>query len=492
MQFCHAKKYTNSAEQHAACSGSNRVVIGRVNLSIAKACVILFSIAFAVRLSIVFFSDGQTIGPDETGYHNIAVNLARGNGLSLKRETPFEKTFFREPGYPFFLASTYSVVNIFHPVQYIQNYDINTYSVENVHPEMMSARIVQAAMNAGSVVLVFLILSAITRVNMAFSTGLLSALFIQLAYYSVFILRESLVMFLLLVMNWFYLKYLYNNRRLLWLCLMGVTTGALLLTFQVHIILLPVFFVMTLIHSKQWWRSVRDASILSIVALTFITPHCINAYRHYPDIKVFKTFGTSLTHELSAYTGAIRKARYYGLSVTEAGEPDILPALWNSSSREQFEKSFNGYYLGQAAKLNALTNEGFLSQRKLSQFASFARASLFHFKVGHYRGGRPFIEDVGGMVGYPIVLIAGLVGILGLLGSLLFGHKYVVYLLPFVAYALFFWVLGSECRRMIILQPFLIFFAVILLTAIYERVQSLRTIYKYRGDKQITSSMPTR
>ncbi len=93
--------------------------------STRKAAFILLIIALIVRFSILFFFDDNRVSPDGTGYHRIAVNLVKGNGFSNQEKYPFEKCYFREPGYPLFLAGIYSIVNIFHPVQYIDKYDNN-------------------------------------------------------------------------------------------------------------------------------------------------------------------------------------------------------------------------------------------------------------------------------------------------------------------------------------------------------------------------------
>ncbi|MCK5131573.1 MAG: hypothetical protein KAR40_05415, partial [Candidatus Sabulitectum sp.] len=54
---------------------------------------------------------------------------------------------------------------------------------------------------------------------------------------------------------------------------------------------------------------------------------------------------------------------------------------------------------------------------------------------------------------------ASLVVGLGLLGLFVFWKKYVLYFLPFITYGSLFWLLGSEYRRMIIMQPYYVFSA---------------------------------
>ena len=115
-----------------------------------KLVIILFLVGFSVRLSILFFWDHNHIPPDGTKYHRIAVNLVRGNGFSNQEVEPYEKAYFREIGYPYFLAGIYYVVNIFHPVQYIKNYDINTYKIDKIYPEIVATKAIQIIMDSQS------------------------------------------------------------------------------------------------------------------------------------------------------------------------------------------------------------------------------------------------------------------------------------------------------------------------------------------------------
>lgn len=105
----------------------------------------------------------------------MAVNVVRGNGLSLQEEAPFEQTFFREPGYPLFLAGVYWVVNLFRPVDYIHGLDAVSHKLDRIYPEIVAAKVVQSIMGAISIVFVFTILVRIASVRIAFVSGAFSA-----------------------------------------------------------------------------------------------------------------------------------------------------------------------------------------------------------------------------------------------------------------------------------------------------------------------------
>lgn len=429
-----------------------------------KAAFILFVIALLIRLSILIFFDNNTIEPDGTGYHRIAVNLVKGHNFSNQEAEPYEKSYFREPGYPFFLAGIYSIINIFHPVQYIKNFNIETYKLDKYYPEIIAAKTVQIFLDSFGIVLLFLILMEISNIKIAFLTGLLTATFFNLAFYNVYILRETLVVFLLLGLNFFYVKYILKENMHLWLLLIGITIGLLILVFKVHIFILPVLFVLMFLRSKSLKKSILHASIVTIVTIVIILPHNINVYRFYPDVRVFKTLGNSYTYEMGKYTLAIVKSEYYGILTHEEGS-----ALqdWNNNSKEQFKKTFNGYYLAKADSLNSLVKESLVAKRKIEIYFTNFRKSFFLTKTGNYSG-KELINNYGYLILIPLVILPVLIGIFGIIGLLYYWRTYLFYLLPFLVYLSLFWILGDEYRRMIILQPFLIFFGVLLLNKILE------------------------
>lgn len=431
-------------------------------LSTGKATFLLFIIALIVRLSILLFFDNNRISPDGTGYHRIAVNIVKGNGFSNQEKYPFEKCYFREPGYPVFLAGIYSIVNIFHPVQYIDNYDNITYEPGKYYPEIVSAKLVQIVIDSISVVLLFLILLKISDEKIAFLTALLTGLFFNLAFSNVFILRESLAMFLLMILNYFYIKYLFFNNKYFWLILIGIIIGFLILVFKVHVAILPVLFVLMLFHSKNFKESILHISFVTIIVIAVTLPHCISVYRFYPDIRIFKTFGTTFTYEMKEYTNAISKMEYYGIVTKEEGNS---LQEWNKNSEEQFENSFNGFYLAKADSLNSLVNEPLVSKRKFEIFITNFRKSFFLTKFG-YESGKNLINTYGIIVLIPLVILPALVGIMGIIGLLFFWKQYLIYFLPFIVYLALYWLLGTEYRRMIILQPFLIFFGLLFINKI--------------------------
>jgi len=426
--------------------------------------MVLFISALLVRIFLLFAFDGNRISPDSVGYHTMAVNFVHGNGLSLQREAPFERSFFREPGYPVFLACVYAVVNTFHPVEYITDYNLETRQLGHYYPEIVAVKFVQSVIGALSIVLLFLIFMRISSLKKAFWASMGSALFIQLASRDLFVLRESLVFFLLLILNLVFILYLQDYRKFLYIIIIGFIIGLLVLIFQVHIVLLPMFFLLSLLHSKRFWQSLKHSLFLTGIVAVVILPNCLSAFKCYPDIRVVKTAGTSLTHEMIAYIAAIRSAAYYGL-IPEDQSVFMANSEWNTSSYTQFQRSYNGYYILKADSLNDTTQEGFASTRRLINYSRNLEKSLFLYSnIGGYSE-MDFVDEYGMLIGYPLRLLPRLIGLFGLFGIALYGRKYIPYLISFITYAMFFWMLGSEGRRMIILQPFFIFFAMLFVNA---------------------------
>lgn len=433
--------------------------------------LVLFVVALITRLSILILFDHNRVPPDGTIYHRIAVNLVRGNGFSNQEQPPFEKFYFREPGYPFFLAGVYSLVNLAVPVQYIETDRMENHKLDSIHPEIVAAKTVQILLDSLGMVLLFFILLKISNLKIAFLSVLVTALFFNLAFHSILILRESLIVFLLLVLNYFYIEYVQSDRKPFRLMMMGTTIGLLILLFQVHAVIIPILFVLMIFKSKSLKTSVIHISLTALFAILVTLPHLLNVYMFYPDIRIVKTFGSSFTHELIKYDKAVTLL-YLNQLISE--EEAYQMRDWSKPSRIQFERSFNGYYTQKAdefkvrvSKVKNNTSNGF--QRRIRSYLDKLRKSIFLTKLTYFSGSS-LVKSYGFLILIPLVIFPVLIGCAGILGLLLTGRRVLVYLLPFISYLLLFWLLGSEYRRMIVLQPFLIFFGILLFDKVLTRL----------------------
>jgi len=427
---------------------------------------LLFLIALLVRLSILLFFDHNTIAPDSTSYHALAVNIAKGNGMSKQKQEPYEKWYFREPGYPYFLAGIYACVNIFHDINFIDRdvYDSKSGKLNKVYPEIIAAKIVQIILDSLGIVILFLILLKVSGFKIAFLTAMLTALYFNLAFHSIYIMRESLTMFMLILLNWLFIKLFFTGKdKLFYLITIGLTIGILILVFQAHVILLPVFFVLMLLYYLNFRKALYKSIIVALFSGLMVLPHLITVYRLYPDIRIIKTFGCSFTYELRAYTGAVFRGTYY----------DVIPKdhtmhEWGRNSKEQFDKSFSGYYRSKTDSLNALNSESIISKRKIKNLFKSIHKSFFLTKIGQ-KSGWGLLNKYGYIIAIPLVIIPALIGVLGLLGLIVYWKKYLIFFFPFITYLLLFYILGDEYRRMIILQPYLIFFGLLFINRIIQK-----------------------
>jgi hypothetical protein len=99
------------------------------------------------------------------------------------------------------------------------------------------------------------------------------------------------------------------------------------------------------------------------------------------------------------------------------------------------------------------------------------RKTFFITKFG-YQDGFYYIKNYGYWTSVFIFVIPVLIGVLSIFGIFTFWKKYLIYFYPFFTYMCFFFVLGEEYRRMIFVQPYLIFFAILYLNLLYNKYKS--------------------
>ncbi len=427
-----------------------------------KPQLVLFLLSMAISSSLLV-GNLRVISPDGTGYHSLAVNIAKGHGLSKVEQAPFVQSFFREPGYPYFLGGIYSLVNLFTDIDYIHDNYANQ-KLTKIYPEIVAAKIIQCILGSVAILLLYSIFSRLTTRKIAFFSCVSTALFFNLAFYYTFILREALVFFLLVLANWFFIKQLKERKKLLYDLALGLTVGLLILVFQVHVVIVPVLFFVYLYHFKDLKKSFFKTFRVGLIALLTLIPHLIAVYQFYPDVRIVKSVGCSLTHEMGTLTRAQNIAKYYDVI---SGDECSKMRVWNDPSKEQFERSFNGYYVAQADSINRLISEPVFSKRKVLGLQKAFLKSFFLTKLGLVSGKLLLKKNL--LYLFSLLLFPVFIGLLGLIGGITVGRKFIPFFFPFVVYSLLFFLLGSEYRRMIIIQPYLLFFVVVLIFYLLDR-----------------------
>ncbi len=450
-------------------------LINNIIESNTKAIFVLLVIALTFRIVLINSYNQKKISPDGIGYHTIAVNIVERNGYSNSFTEPYEPYFFREPGYPFFLAMAYKIYDGFGgELKYLSDYRLEDYSYESSHCEIVLVKYFQVILDSATLLLFYLSLLHFFKRKYAFFIILILSVYLPLALQVTFVLRECLQIFFSMAMTFSYIRYI-SNKKSIWLIIFSISWALLTLTFQAFIIL-PVFlFIFLLIYSKNLWGTIRNCFIAGIIMILISLPWLLRSYSLYPDIRVFKSFGTTLTSEYQSYIGALDKARYYS-HINDKDFHDILMSDYvNLPAKEKYEISFNGELKSKADSVNALVDEPIISKRKVRLVVKnflnswFRRITLNELgenmsMVAKYK---IFGVNIYSNVHLLFTVFGLLLGFLALIGLIIFYKKIYPLLLVFTMYMSVFFVLGSEARRMFPIQPFVFMFFILAVLVLY-------------------------
>lgn len=429
--------------------------------------MIIFVFAFIFRIVLLNTCQVNKIAPDGTGYHTLGVNLAKGNGLTLRQEKPFEKFYFREPVYPVFLGLCYKVYGIFGGTyNYITAYDLATRTYDSTaHHEIFFVKYVQAIFDSLSVVVFYLILLLVFKSSFAFVVALLFCFNYPVAIHSVYILRETIQLFITLCMSYSFALFLFR-KKWLWLAVFSCLWGLSNLTLQVTVVIPFFMFFFLLFHLKNIYRVFSVILISTLIMFVFISPWLIKVYRFYPDIRIVKTFGCSLTYEMLSYFDAIDKLqRNHKLTSVEATH--LRRTAWGLNSFEQFKKSFDGTYLNFAASVDKknLKSLGFF------MFIKIGIKRFYHSwfnPISSLKAPLNFLKNNPILISLLVlthIVIAGF----AFIGLFVYYKKIYPILLTFTTFILLFYFLGSEERRLIPAQPFIFMFGCLGIYYLYIR-----------------------
>ena len=440
-------------------------------------------ISLCLRLIIVFTLDTNHIANDSFDYHAIAVNVINGHGFSFDETSPYTKEYFREPGYPFFLAIVYLPFKLTSSAPtYLPTWSKNEL-YENIPKEIVFAKIIQAILNALSVVLFFLTIKLFIQYKLAAIISCSLALFAPFGYYSTLILRETFLTFLLLLLNYLFLLILIKSqskevksKNVFLYALLGLILAISILTFQVYIYLIPIIIFSFAFYTRKILNSALFAFVLISSCILVLTPWVYRSYQCAKNWKVIKTAGCSLTYEMNLYSYANQVA--FELSNNQDSSYLLNnKRAWAESGENQFSKSFDGTYRHFSdSLLNSLyTSKQIKSGDKILYSFSFLgkcfRRSFFIYPLPHTN--KPLSELIfkeGNIVLILPVLFGIAVGLFAFYGIFFYGLS-VWYVMPvFIFHLLFFPVLGDETRRMLPIFSFLLFFAIIGIIDLYLRI----------------------
>jgi len=408
---------------------------------------------------VSFFFKGYTKS-DGIDYHNIAVNIVHGKGYSKEIREPYRLYFFREPMYPFFLAAIYSVWSILGESTYLDN---NFYR-QSDHPEIVLAKYFQSILGAVTCVIFYLTIMLFLNKRVSLIIGVLFSAYIPLAVYSTQIMRESLQTFLVVFLNYCFARFLLS-KRIEWIILSSILVGTLNLTLQITILLPVLMFGFIFIHFRSLEQSLKYFFFSTLIIIAVVFPWIIRAYTFYPDIRVAKTLGISLTYEANRYMLALRTLRENNLISEDSLNNMLHKEIYDIDEHEKFRRSFTGYYRIEADTISKRLNEPLISRRKIEKAIHNFRRSWIEslWVIGkdgrlHERPHQVYVAS--GKYFMFFLSLTGLVfGYMAIPGMLLFFKRLFPAMLCFTYFIPLFYFIGDEPRRMLPVHAYIFLFS---------------------------------
>jgi hypothetical protein len=206
--------------------------------------ILLFLASLAVRM--IFFSAytryhiAENLVFDAEQYHNVAVQIAHGNGITTKEGTP---NFYRLPGYPLFLGACYAMNN------------------DNVEKTLWAQVFL-----ASIIPLLIWVLGMIMFPSMplvARAASLLSVFHLGLVIYAGMLLSESFfLIFFLMFLILFFAALLGNHQSTGLMVSAGLLLGGASLVRAIGPSTIAISFILIVIFYSTWHMRVRMMMVL--------------------------------------------------------------------------------------------------------------------------------------------------------------------------------------------------------------------------------------
>lgn len=443
-----------------------------------KKLILLFLGALVVRGIFCLSYNINELYPDVTAYHAYALNLI-DNGYFSPLQSPTEDTFFREPVGSYLLKAAYQIASFFGiNASPISGYSMTEYAVLEYHPEFYWARLLFSLIDSVSVCFFFLTLLYFTTYKRAMTISVMYLLFFPCFFYLQTLLRDSFQVSLLLILNCFFVRYLFTGSRVS-LMIAGSLLGIAILTLKaLAVIGLGIVVFMFIAHRKSLKRFFVDAALVTFITCLIIAPWMMKVYKSYPNIGVVKELGTSLTLDMGEYCTAIRVLRL-SEQVSVDDSEKMLVDTWAMDSKEQFALSFNETFKQQADSIYLLMGD----QKK---------HYVIKYHLDSYRraiGNLIYPNTVWGILPTSFVAkmnkvvspLLSLMGILGFLGFIVFFRKYWKGLMVYsslMVTLIFLPSFGDEGRRLLLFYSVWIPFSLLLVTKMFfylrKRIEYVR------------------
>jgi hypothetical protein len=296
--------------------------------------------------------------PDNIGYHNLAVNIAEHGSMSkgiYPDQTPY---FFREPGNVAVFAVVYKVYSLFGKLEYYTEDDIPLFIMGEKHPPK-----VLYFLGYFQLLLLMVMLWVFYRTLRLFFSPtfsrlviLATVLFYPFIFYFMKALREGVLTSWIILATYYSARY-YCERKVRYLLLAASFVGLSMLTFQLMFILIPALLLLVLLVERNILRALGRGLFTLGIIIAVITPWLIRVYCFFPDIRIVKTLGNSLTYEEIYMAKWARVAATRGV-MSDAELEDLLQTKWyRVDSHTQFTWSYDGTYRHMGDSLRALAQQ---------------------------------------------------------------------------------------------------------------------------------------
>ena len=450
-----------------------RLINSRVDLQSIFFMFVIFLTAISLRIILIETTFQNITGFDGIKYHNIAVNVALGNGYSIEVITPYYPYFFREPGYPLFIAGIYKIWSTsFGTVNYLRD---NHYNHKD-YSEIVFLKYFQAVFGALTIVLFYLTIKTLLRDNISFFIALLFSLYIPLAIFSTQILRETIQTFIIVLTSYLFAKYIQTDKYR-WLIIFSIFWAFSNLILQTTLLLFLFIAVFIYLSKRSIFRTIKDVSLSFIIMCIIISPWIIRSYNFYPNWRIIKSMGNSLTHEYAGYVNSLRRLTDLNLITKQERDETIRKEASDLNDRERFKRSYNGYYTSRARAINEKINEPLLSYRifkntlkriSISWIESLwvvttGKAAPYIHPFYHYKVNRNYFMML--LSFGPVIF-----GYLAIPSIYLYYKKLFPALLLFTYFLTLFYIIATEPRRMLPIHAFIYMFSCLTIFHVYLRV----------------------
>lgn len=445
-----------------------------------KIYIIIGCLTVLMGVFVININDQKKLSPDSIGYYNYGYNIASRELYTYKINGQ-EPNYFREPGYSFFVASGLKIYELFDKIKPIQNYDRSSKTTAIEYKEIIFLKYFQLILYIFTNIFLYKFFKLFNNLNISRLSILLVILYYPFMLYVNSLLREPLLTTFFTISIFYLVEYI-KEGHCFRMCLSAFFLALSMLTFQVMLVFIPVYIIAILIFKKGLKAKIGNAFLLVVIITLTITPWIAKVYNYYPDFKIIKTLGCSLTYENLEYVKVLRKAERQKF-ITSAEKREIYSKYWfNMNTKEQFDRSFNGWYIVEANKLDAkLKSESFFTTIKIQLNKSLSYFILNTFK----HNWNPLIfkevkkdKDFIKLIPFGISIMVGLLSIFGIF---FIGWKKRLYLsIHLIFYMGIIYTLGDELRRS------LPFFPIIIYLALMGGVKIIKIVKHKRNDLMST------